>query len=149
VRTVPLLTSSRDSYAREVRPVTARTVAEPAVASAADEARGLPIIGPRVLGIAAEGRLDGGAEPLRAIVIGDGDFASNSFFPYMSNSDFLLAAVRWLAREERAATVAARIPVPALIALTGEQQRAVFAMVVVALPLIVVVLGCVVWWRRR
>ncbi|MFO1158944.1 MAG: hypothetical protein U1E60_08895 [Reyranellaceae bacterium] len=50
-------------------------------------------------GIAAEGTLASGAPPFRAVVIGDGDFASNSFLPYMANSDLLVAAVRWLARE--------------------------------------------------
>ncbi len=44
---------------------------------------------PRVLGIAAEGTLAPGASPFRAVVIGDGDFASNSFLPYMSNSDLV------------------------------------------------------------
>jgi hypothetical protein len=33
--------------------------------------------------------------------------------------------------------------------LTGRQSNAVFFLVVVALPLLVVALGCVVWWRRR
>ena len=65
----------------------------------------------------------GGSRPLRAVVIGDCDFASNSFFPYMSNSDLLLAAVRWLAREERTTTVATRIPVPSLVLLTQGQAR--------------------------
>jgi len=82
-------------------------------------------------------------------VIGDGDFASNSFLPYMGNSDLLLSAVRWLAREERTTAVATRIPVPPLIALTGRQLGIVFITVVIALPLSVVALGCVVWWRRR
>ena len=67
----------------------------------------------------------------------------------MANSDLLLSAARWLAREERTTAVAARVPVPPLIALTGRQSNAVFFLVVVAMPLLVVALGCVVWWRRR
>ena len=78
---------------------------------------------PRVLGIAAEGTLAPGAPPFRAVVIGDGDFASNSFLPYMANSDLLVAAVRWLAREERGTAVRTRIPVPPMILLTGAQSR--------------------------
>jgi ABC-type uncharacterized transport system involved in gliding motility auxiliary subunit len=96
-----------------------------------------------------EGHLDDGNRALRAIVIGDGDFASNSFLPYMANSDLLLSAVRWLAREERTTAITTRIPVPPLIALTGRQLGIVFITVVIALPLSVVALGCVVWWRRR
>jgi ABC-type uncharacterized transport system involved in gliding motility auxiliary subunit len=82
-------------------------------------------------------------------VIGVGDFASNSFFPYMANSDFLLSTVRWLAREERTTAVASRIPVPPLILLTALQARVVFGLVVVLLPLSAIALGCFVWWRRR
>ena len=39
------------------------------------------VVGPQILGVAVEGHLDAGTRPLRAIVIGDGDFASNSFLP--------------------------------------------------------------------
>jgi ABC-type uncharacterized transport system len=147
VRVVPLLLSSRDSYTRNVKPVESRTVEH--APPAADSATAVPLSGPRVLGVAAEGRIEGGSEPLRAVVIGDGDFASNSFFPYMANSDLLLAAVRWLAREERTTAIATRVPVPPLIALTGRQLSTVFVTVVVALPLSIVALGGVVWWRRR
>jgi ABC-type uncharacterized transport system involved in gliding motility auxiliary subunit len=104
---------------------------------------------PRVLGIAAEGTLAPGALPFRAVVIGDGDFASNSFLPYMANSDLLVAAVRWLAREERGTAVRTRIPVPPMILLTGSQSRWLFIFIVILLPLTVIGIGGVVWWRRR
>lgn len=144
----PLLTSSRDSYSRPVEPAETRRV-ELAQASGPAGPPPLPTIGARVLGVAAEGILPGGRAPLRAIVVGDGDFASNSFFPYMSNSDLALAMVRWLAREEQTVAVAARIPVPPLLLLTGRQVRAVFLLLVVLLPLSIVAIGGVVWWRRR
>jgi ABC-type uncharacterized transport system involved in gliding motility auxiliary subunit len=144
LRTVPLLQSSRESTTRGVAPVQASLVDAELEDDGAAQATGS-----RVLGVAVEGHLDGGARPMRAIVIGDGDFASNSFFPYMANSDLLLASVRWLAREERGTAIATRIPVPPLMALTGRQLSIIFCIVVVALPLSVVALGCLVWWRRR
>jgi ABC-type uncharacterized transport system involved in gliding motility auxiliary subunit len=144
---VPLLASSRDSYTRPV--VTAeRRVAGPPPA-AAQTAATPPIAGSRVLGVVIEGVIEGGSQPLRVVAVGDGDFASNSFFPYMANSDLLLSAVRWLSREERNTAVAARIPVPPHILLTGPQTRIVFGAIVVLLPLLVIALGCFVWWRRR
>ena len=144
LRVVPLLQSSRDSYTRPVRAVEARLPTdEPR------EAAATPAAGVRVLGAAIEGPLAQGRPPMRAIVIGDGDFASNSFFPYMANSDLLLSAVRWLAREERTTAITSRIPVPPLIALTGRQLTTVFVITVLLMPLLVVVLGGVVWWRRR
>ena len=102
-----------------------------------------------MLGVAVEGTIKGGNRPLRAVAVGDGDFASNSFFPYMANSDLLVSAVRWLAREEHGTAVASRIPVPPLILLTSAQARIVFGLVVVLLPLSAVGLGCIVAWRRR
>ena len=83
------------------------------------------------------------------MIVGDGDFASNSFFPYMSNSELALSMVRWLAREDRAPKVRAGVPLPPLVLLTGQQMRTVFLLVELALPLAVIAFGVVVWWRRR
>ena len=149
IRVTPLLSSSRDSYTREVEPVASRAPDGSLALAGTNAGTAPPTAGPRVLGVAAEGMLAGGSRPLRAVVIGDGDFASNSFFPYMSNSDLLLAAVRWLVREERTTAVPTRIPVPPLVLLTQGQAHTVFALIVVVLPLSVVALGGLVWWRRR
>jgi hypothetical protein len=151
----PILQSSRDSYARPVEPANARAIE--GVSATAGRVTGEPVpsaamvadVRPRVLGIAAEGSLASGAPPLRAVVIGDGDFASNSFLPYMANSDLLLAAVRWLAREERSTAVRTRIPVPPTILLTAAQSRALFISIVILLPLTVIGIGSLVWWLRR
>jgi ABC-type uncharacterized transport system involved in gliding motility auxiliary subunit len=144
VEVTPILQSSRDSYARPVANADARRV-EGSSSPAAQVAE----VRPRVLGIAAEGTLAPGAPPFRAVVVGDGDFASNSFLPYMSNSDLMVAAVRWLAREERGTAVRTRIPVPPMILLTAAQSRWIFVVIVILLPLMVIGIGSVVWWLRR
>jgi ABC-type uncharacterized transport system involved in gliding motility auxiliary subunit len=87
--------------------------------------------------------------PFRVVVVGDADFASNSFFPYMANSDLLLSMVRWLVREERTPAVASRIPVPALILLTRPQMRQIFLVTEVLLPLSILIIGACIWWKRR
>jgi hypothetical protein len=148
VEVTPILQSSRDSYARPVAAAEARTI-ENAPAPAAQVAPQVADVRTRVLGIAAEGTLAPGAPPFRAVLIGDSDFASNSFLPYMANSDLLVAAVRWLAREERGTTVRTRIPVPPMILLTGAQSRWLFVLIVIVLPLTVVGIGGLVWWSRR
>jgi hypothetical protein len=102
VEVTPILQSSRDSYARPVAPAEARTT-EGSSAPAAQVAD----VRPRVLGIAAEGSLAPGAPPFRAVVIGDGDFASNlpALWP---------AATFWWRRcagsRARAGTPSGRIP---------------------------------------
>jgi hypothetical protein len=144
VRPIGLLASSRDSYTRNVPAVESRQVRLPSAERTPPEAPG-----PRLLGVAVEGELAGGSRPFRAVIIGDGDFASNSFFPYMSNSDLALSAVRWLAHEERGPAVSSRIPVPPTILLTAAQMQAIFVVLVVLLPLAVVAAGTWVWWKRR
>src|SRR5437660_30701 len=90
-----------------------------------------------------------GGRPFRLLVTGDGDFASNSFLPYMANSDLALGMVRWAVREERAPSVAVRMPVPPLVLLTKSQMQRIFLGIEVLLPLGVMAVGAVVWWRRR
>jgi ABC-type uncharacterized transport system involved in gliding motility auxiliary subunit len=148
IKSAPLFSSSRDSYTRPVQPVGVRDT-EDKKPSARLQAEAPAA---HVLAVAAEGELPSaaiGAPRMRAIVVGDGDFASNSFLPYLSNGDLAMAMVRWLVREERTTTVATRIPVPPMILLSGAQMKAVFLLVEVALPLAVLALGAMVWWRRR
>ena len=134
VSATALFTSSADSY---VRPLSG-------LRNAVRSGRG-----PRPLAVAAEGRLADGAGVFRLVVAGDADFASNSFFPYMSNGDLVLAMLAWLAREERAPTLKPPVVVLPRVALTEREVRGIFLVTVVALPGMVVGAGTLVWWRRR
>jgi ABC-type uncharacterized transport system involved in gliding motility auxiliary subunit len=148
IRTMPLFTTSRDSYTRPVATAGVRDAGPTPQPVAAPP----PGPGPRLLAMAAEGRLAGsGADvaPLRAVIVGDGDFASNSFLPYLANGDLALSMIRWLVREERTTSVASRIPVPPMILLSAAQMRTIFLAVEVALPLAVFAMGLLMWWRRR
>ena len=144
----PLFSSTRDSYSRPVQPVGVRDVGDTSAAPRSHTRE----VGPRWLAAAAEGKLPGAAPeapPFRAVIVGDGDFASNSFLPYLSNGDLAMSMVRWLVHEERSTAVATRIPVPPMILLSGAQMKAIFLLVEVLLPLLVIALGVGVWWRRR
>jgi hypothetical protein len=147
IKIVPLVSSSADSRTSPVAAVAERQPEATPVAAAA-VAPDLPEA--RTLAAASEGTLAGAdARPFRAIVIGDSDFASNSFLPYTANSDLALAMVRWLVRDEQAVPIASRIPAPPQILLTKAQMQAVFLVTVVLLPLSMAALGGLVWWRRR
>ncbi len=149
VTSAPLFRSSPQSFTRAVQPVAER---QPGRESAAPAAGSPDRPGRRTLAAALEGTWPGaaaGARPFRLVVIGDGDFASNSFLPYMANSDLALAMVRWAVREERAPSVAVRMPVPPLVLLTKSQMQRIFLGIEVLLPLGVMAVGVVVWWRRR
>ena len=147
VTLAPLFRSSAQSYTRAVQPVAERQPdgGGPPTPPAAGKGR-------HVLAAAAEGTWPGSrpdARPFRLVVVGDGDFASNSFLPYMANGDLAVSIVRWLVREEHAPSVASRIPVPPLVLLTKRQMQRIFLAIEVVLPLGVVLCGAVVWWRRR
>jgi hypothetical protein len=147
VSTSALFTSSRDSYTRAVAPAGVREVASAALAR-----KVAPQPGQRMIAISSEGRWPGApaiGPAFRVVLIGDGDFASNSFLPYLSNSDFAVAAVRWLVREEHSAVVTTRIPVPPMILLSGTQMKWIFLLVEGLLPLGIFALGFFVWWKRR
>ena len=102
------------------------------------------------LAVAAEGRLDNSATPYRLIVVGDADFASNSFFPYLANADIVLAAVSWLLHEDRLPTLKPPVEVLPLVTLTNSEVRWVFILTVMLLPGAVALTGLGVWlWRRR
>src|SRR5205807_10486920 len=70
------------------------------------------------LAVAAEGRMTANAPAYRMIIVGDADFASNSFFPYLANSDIALAGVSWLLHEERLPTLKPAVEVLLTVTLT-------------------------------
>ena len=149
VTSAPLFLSSPQSYTRRVEPVgtrqPGREPAAPAPVAPASPAR-------HPLAVAVEGTWPGApvdARPFRLVVVGDGDFASNSFLPYMANGDLALSMVRWAVREERTPSVTVRMPVPPLVLLTKAQMQRIFLGIEVLLPLAVMAVGAVVWWRRR
>jgi gliding motility-associatede transport system auxiliary component len=138
ITVTPLFLSSAESY---VQPLSGMTE-KPAAAK---------VRGPQVLAIASEGVWPGAAhaQTFRLVVIGDADFASNSFFPYMSNSDMVLAMLAWLMGEERAPTMKPPIEVLPTVVLTRRQVYGIFAVTVLGLPGLVATLGGVISWRRR
>jgi ABC-type uncharacterized transport system involved in gliding motility auxiliary subunit len=142
--------------ARPLQPVTAPGVQSTALFSSSAESRVIrnresSPTGAQAIAVAAEGRLDGRADarPFRLAVVGDADFASNSFFPYLSNADLLLGMLAWLRGEERGPAMKPPVEVLPMVALTNAQMQAVFLISVLLLPGLVALAGGVVWWMRR
>ena len=149
VRATPLLMSSRDSYTRDVcsRPRAAQHRATLELAGRMPpRAAGART---RVLGVAAEGTLAAGAPPIARRGDRRRRLRQQLVLSLHVNSDLLLAAVRWLAREERTTAVRTRIPVPPLVLLTEAQSRVIFTSSSSCCRLTVIALGGLVWWRRR
>jgi hypothetical protein len=137
VQVAPLVASSADSY------VIANRLGDQLKAKSGPRAS-------QIIAIAAEGRMGGlPAGTFRMVVAGDADFASNSFFPYLANSDAVLAEIAWLTREERAPAMRPPVEVLPSVTLTGEQMRSIFLVTVLLMPGLIAVAGGAMWWWRR
>ena len=136
VNVTPLAASSADSY------VIANRLGDHSKSKSGPRAS-------QIIAIAAEGRLHGSAAAFRMIVAGDADFASNSFFPYLANSDVVLAAISWLTREERAPAMKPPVEVLPTVQLTGDQMRGIFLVTVLLIPGLIAFAGSAMWWWRR
>jgi hypothetical protein len=139
-----LASSSGDSALRPLSPSDAPHAASEASTTAREAA---------VLAVAVEGRWPGAPAdretPFRLVLVGNSNFASNAYFPYVSNGDLAVGMVRWLAGDDAMPPVKPQSLSLAQIDLTSRQMRDIFVAVELVLPLTVILLGGVVWWRRR
>jgi ABC-type uncharacterized transport system involved in gliding motility auxiliary subunit len=85
----------------------------------------------------------------RLVVFGDSDFASNAYFSTSGNGDLFLNAVNWLAQEEDLISIRPKDMQDRRVTLTPRQSRTIFAISVIFMPLAALILGTVVWIRRR
>jgi len=90
--------------------------------------------------------------PGRIAVFGDSDFVKNFYLNILGNKDLFLNTVNWLAEEMDDISVRPRgKPPPQLspLFLTDRQGRTVFWMTTVLEPSVVLLIGIMVWARRR
>ena len=85
----------------------------------------------------------------RIVVIGDSDFATNSFFHILGNGNLFLNAVNYLAEQENLIGVEPRTYDPPRVNLTNVQMKGVFLLSVVLIPALLAIIGFAVWWRQR
>jgi len=101
--------------------------------------------------IAAAGTYNTGKENSqgRFVVVGSSDWAANSFIGFQGNRDLALNAVNWLASDEDLISIRPKDREDRRITLTQNQMRWIKISSQFLLPLIVIVGGVSVWWRRR
>jgi ABC-type uncharacterized transport system involved in gliding motility auxiliary subunit len=93
-------------------------------------------------------RADGSKET-RLVVMGDSDFASNRHFRNGGNSGLFLTSVNWLAAGEDIISVDRKVlPLRQLI-LDPEEARFLHLSSIGLLPLLLLLAGGYMWWRRR
>ncbi|HEX3120991.1 MAG TPA: GldG family protein [Candidatus Acidoferrum sp.] len=103
------------------------------------------------LTIAAAGSYNTGKENSqgRFVVIGSSAWAANSFLNFNGNRDLALNTMNWLSSDEDLISIRPKAPEDRRITMTRAQMNVVRITSQFVLPLIVIVAGVSVWWRRR
>jgi ABC-type uncharacterized transport system len=140
ITTTELIASSKESY---LRPLENSGIE----ATSATDAAKAP--GQKTIAVAEQGNWPGETKPFRLVMIGSAGIATNAFFPYVSNGDLVVSAIRWVAGDADTPDLKpATYSLPELT-LTHRQMQVTFLLIELILPLTVILLGGVVWWRRR
>jgi len=87
-------------------------------------------------------------QPSRMVVIGDADFVCNNFLSG-GNQDFYMSALNWLLDREELMVVAPKPLDEVKLNINQKQLGQLFILNVVVIPLIAVIGGLLIWFRRR
>ncbi len=85
----------------------------------------------------------------RLIIIGDSDFTSNLHFGNGGNGDLFLNSVNWLAEEEHLISIRPKPSSFRRLLVNNNQLRFIRYSSLVLLPLLTLLLGGIIWWRKR
>jgi ABC-type uncharacterized transport system involved in gliding motility auxiliary subunit len=85
----------------------------------------------------------------RIIVVGSGAFLANVYSGNGGNLDLGINMVNWLADEERLITVQPRAAKDGKIVLSRNQLSALSLSFLILLPLLLVAVGALQWWRKK
>jgi len=113
---------------------------------------GQDIKGPLTIALSAEKSLPSlsTTSKSRLAVFGGADFASNTYLKAgAGNLDLFVNSVNWLAEEESLISLRSKPYEMRVLSLTTQQQLLIILGAVVGLPLLVLLAGVWVWWRRR
>jgi len=104
--------------------------------------------GPFVLGAAAT--IGAGSSQGRIVVVGSSGWMANSIMSApIGNRDLALNMMNWLTSDEDLISIRPKEPEDRRLRVTGSAIRVLFLTSVVFLPLIVILSGVSVWWKRR
>ncbi|MEX2353505.1 MAG: GldG family protein [Gammaproteobacteria bacterium] len=85
----------------------------------------------------------------RIIVIGDGDFLSNTHLAKSGNLDLGLRIINWLSGDDDLIQIPAQTAMDTQLIISPIVAGALGLFFLLGLPLILAITGLTVWWRRR
>jgi ABC-type uncharacterized transport system involved in gliding motility auxiliary subunit len=110
-----------------------------------DKGRDVP--GPLNLAVALTREIEGREQ--RVVVVGDGDFLSNSIIANGGNLELGMSVANWLARDDAYVNIPVRTARDRSLSLSPSEQTAIGAGFLFVLPLALFGSGVAIWWRRR
>ncbi len=83
------------------------------------------------------------------VAFGDSDFAKNGYFQNQGNANLFLNTVNYLAEEEDLISVRPKQVDDRRLTLTKADVSALFYLVVIAIPLLVIIAGVIIFFKRN
>ena len=105
--------------------------------------------GPVSLAVAVGGDEKPGAKTPRLVVVGNSRFATAGYLANGANGMLFANAIHWLAGSEKQIGIPPKTPEQTALSLTDKQVQRIAIASVAGLPLVAVLLGIWVWYRRR
>lgn len=86
----------------------------------------------------------------KAIVIGSGAFVTNDLIGEQGNKDFILNSIGWLQEQQNMVTIRPQEESQLQqVFFTQGQANVIQYSTMIVIPLFILILGGVIWWRRR
>ncbi len=98
---------------------------------------------------AAETKKAAGAKGFRLVAFGDSDFLTDAQIANAGNLNLALNTFNWLARREESLGIAPRAVEQVNLFLSRRQMHAIVLITLLGMPLAAILIGIVVWRRRR
>lgn len=101
--------------------------------------------------LAAAGNYDTGKQNSqgRFVVVGSSSWVANRFIGFNGNSDLALNSVNWLSSDEDLISIHPKAPDDRRITMTRAQLNRVRLSSQFGFPLVAIIIGVGIWWKRR
>ncbi|MBS0497730.1 MAG: GldG family protein [Gammaproteobacteria bacterium] len=85
----------------------------------------------------------------RVVVVGSGHFLANTYLGNGSNLDFGINLINWLSGDEELIVIQPRATLDSSLVLSEFELTLIALGFLIVLPLLFLISGIVIWWRRR
>ncbi|MDH5649107.1 MAG: GldG family protein [Gammaproteobacteria bacterium] len=110
--------------------------------------KGKDIAGPINLGLTLTREIESKAEQ-RVVVVGDGDFLSDTFVGNGGNIDLGLSIMNWVSRDDDYVSIPVRTAVDQGLNLSSTAQASIVGIFLLGLPITLIAAGVFIWLKRR